>query len=186
MKKIISRFLLKLAGWTIKEDSVPDTKKAVILVAPHTSNLDFVIGRLAFNVLGIKAAFLIKEEVFFFPLGGILRRMGGIPVARKGNNSLVESLARRFQNVRELMLVITPEGTRAYNEKWKRGFYYIALKAGVPIVLAYVDYGRKEGGMGKVIYPSGDIEKDFREIAAFYQGITARYPEDFCANPTLR
>lgn len=185
MIKTISRFLLRLMGWKIREDSIPDIRKAVILVAPHTSNKDFLIGRLAFNVLGIKAAFLIKQEVFFFPLGGILRKMGGIPVSRNRKSNLVDQLSRYFNNSKELMLVVTPEGTRSYVKKWRRGFYYIALKANVPIILSYIDYSRKEGGMGKVIYPSGDIERDFAEIANFYQGITARYPEDFCTQPVL-
>ena len=186
MKKMISRLILKLMGWTIREDSVPDVKKAVILVAPHTSNFDFVLGRLAFNVLGIKVAFLIKKEVFFFPLGTILKKMGGIPVERGKKANMVDQLAGYFDKSHELMLVITPEGTRAYTKKWKKGFYYVALSAGVPIVLAYMDYGRKVGGMGKVIYPSGDIDTDFNQIVDFYEGIQARYPEDFCEKPVLR
>ncbi|MCF8231078.1 MAG: lysophospholipid acyltransferase family protein [Bacteroidales bacterium] len=186
MIKTISRFLLRLMGWRIREDSVPDVRKAVILVAPHTSNKDFLIGRLAFNMLDIKAAFLIKKEAFFFPVGGILRKIGGVPVSRNRKTNLVDQLSRYFSHSEELMLVVTPEGTRSYVKKWKRGFYYIALKANVPIILSYIDYARKEGGMGKVIYPSGDIEKDFAEIVNFYQGITARYPEDFCPQPVLR
>ncbi|MCF8339141.1 MAG: lysophospholipid acyltransferase family protein [Bacteroidales bacterium] len=186
MKKTISRFLLRLMGWKIREESVPGIRKAVILVAPHTSNKDFLIGRLAFNVLDVKAAFLIKKEVFFFPLGMLLRKMGGIPVSRNRKSNLVEQLSRQFKHSKELMLVVTPEGTRSYVKRWKRGFYYIAQKADVPIVLSYIDYARKEGGMGEVLYPSGDIEKDFAKIVGFYQGITPRYPKDFCADPVLR
>jgi len=186
MKKIISRFLLRLMGWELKENSVPNLKKAVILMAPHTSNMDFIIGRLAFNVLNIQAGFLIKRELFFFPLGPLLKKMGGIPVERNRKSRLVDQLAYQFHKSDELMLIVTPEGTRAYTKRWKKGFYYIAQRAEVPIVLGYLDYARKVGGMGKVVYPSGDIDRDFVEIVNFYNGITARYQENFCENPSLR
>lgn len=186
MVKFFSRLLLQLAGWNIRENSVPEIRKAVLLVAPHTSNADFIIGRLAFNILGVKAAFLIKKEVFVFPLSTILRKMGGIPVDRKKHTRLVEQLSEHFRKTDELMLAVTPEGTRSHVSRWKKGFYYIALKAEVPIILSYIDYKRKEGGMGPVIYPSGDIDSDFEKIIGFYSDIGPRHPEKFCKNPSLR
>lgn len=186
MIKFFSRLLLRLAGWNIREDTLPDIRKAVLLVAPHTSNVDFFIGRLAFNILGVKAAFLIKKEVFIFPFGPLLRKMGGIPVDRKRNTRLVEQLSNYFRENSELMLIFTPEGTRSYASRWKKGFYYVALKAEVPIVLSYIDYKKKEGGMGPVIYPTGDIDSDLEKIIGFYRDIGPRHPKKFCNQPSLR
>lgn len=185
MRKI-SHLILKLLGWKVYGQIPENIKKCVLVEAPHTSNMDFIIGRLAFFYLGIKAKFLIKKELFIQPLGLILKKLGGIPVDRKKSNNIVDYIATLLKNSEELVVVITPEGTRKYNPNWKKGFYYIALKAKVPIVLAYIDYGKKEGGIGKVIYPSGNFEKDFNEIVEFYINKTARYPKKFNLSPMYR
>lgn len=177
--KYISKFILWLMGWKIKGGITHNEKKAVIVAAPHTSNWDFIIGRLAYFVLGVNVKFLIKKESFFWPIGGIVKAWGGIPVDRGKRSNLVEQMVRYFSDYESLYLIVTPEGTRKRVKQWKRGFYFISRQAGVPMVLGYLDYKRKEGGLGPVIYPSGDYEKDLEKIQNFYRDKTARYPGKF-------
>lgn len=183
MLKFISEILLKIGGWEIT-GSIPDKiKKCIIIVAPHTSNLDFYIGRLAYYKMDVNVRFLIKKEAFRFPFKRILKGLGGIPVDRSKKTDLVDQLAGRFEKHESLIITITPEGTRKLNKKWKKGFYQIAMKANVPIILGFLDYRNKKGGVGPVIYPSGDYEKDMEEIEKFYLDKTARYPENFNLSP---
>ena len=179
MKQVLSRTILKIFGWKIKDISDNKINKCVIILAPHTSNYDFIIGRLAYFSINKKIKFLIKKEFFKFPMGRIFTAMGGIPVDRSGKNNLVGSLVQLFNNSKELTVILTPEGTRSYVSKWKKGFYLIAERAKVPILLGYLDYERKEGGIGKVIYPSGNFEEDFKKIEDFYRDKTAKHPENF-------
>lgn len=154
--------------------------KAVIIAAPHTSIWDFVIGRLGLYSLGVKKVkFLIKREMFKFPVGLIIKSVGAIPIDRGKNNTTIQLVSKMFVENEKLLLLITPEGSRKYVAHWKKGFYHIAMDAKVPIVLTYVDYGRKEGGIGPVIYPSGNYEEDFKIITNFYKTKTAKYPENF-------
>lgn len=178
MIKRLCQGILRLAGWTI-EVSVPDYDKCIICVAPHTSNWDFILGKLTYAALGRKAGFLMKKEWFFFPLGRLFRAMGGIAVDRKSSSSLTDQLAERFTRSERLSIAITPEATRKPNRNWKLGFYYIALKAQVPIVLAYIDYRVKRIGLTRVIIPSGHVEQDMNEIKAFYTGRQGKHPENF-------
>lgn len=178
MKKSLCRGILRMAGWRV-EVAVPDYAKCVICVAPHTSNWDFIWGKLAYGALGRKAGFLMKKEWFFFPLGNLFRAMGGIAVDRRCATSLTDQLAERFARSERLSIAITPEATRKPNPNWKLGFYYIALKAQVPIVLAYIDYEEKCIGLSATVVPSGDVEKDMREIKAFYRGKKGKHPEHF-------
>ncbi len=179
MRALIAKWILKLMGWTITNVIPPGTKKVVIAVAPHTSYWDFVIGRLAYYVMGVKAQFLIKKEVFRFPLKGILLRMGGIPVDRGKSSRMVDQIVELFHHSESLIIVITPEGTRKPVKHWKKGFYHIAFQAKVPIALGYLDYKRKEGGVGKVIIPDGRVEEQMKEIMEFYKGRTGKHPERF-------
>ncbi|MFA4851267.1 MAG: lysophospholipid acyltransferase family protein [Bacteroidales bacterium] len=184
MLKLISRIYLKLIGWKITGSFPEGLKKCVIIAAPHTSNLDFIIGRAGFYNLGIKRiSFLIKKEMFKFPLGSIIKTLGGIPVDRGRSNNMVIAISKMFKEKENLFLIITPEGTRKYVENWKKGFYHIAINAKVPIVLSYVDYGKKEGGIGPVLYPTGNFEEDFKFIEDFYRTKTAKYPEMFNLSP---
>jgi 1-acyl-sn-glycerol-3-phosphate acyltransferase len=176
---LFSRIMLRLMGWHITSVIPPGTRKCVIAVAPHTSYWDFVIGRLAYWVLGVKASFLIKKEAFRFPFKRLLLHMGGIPVDRGRSSKMVDQVVEKFNNSESLFIVITPEGTRKPVRHWKKGFYYIAHQAQVPIALGYLDYSRKEGGVGKVIFPNGDIENQMKEIREFYRGMTPKYPERF-------
>lgn len=177
MKKI-SQWILKATGWTLI-DNVPTEKKCVICVAPHTSNWDFIIGKLYYTALGRKASFLMKKEWFFFPLGLFFKAIGGVPVNRSKKNSITDQLAERFKQQEEFRLAVTPEGTRKPNKDWKKGFYYIAQKASVPIQLAYIDYAKKEVGIAANFYPTGDVEEDIQQIKLFYKDIKGKRPEYF-------
>ena len=179
MLSLFAKFMLRMLGWTITSVIPPGTKKCVIVAAPHTSYWDFVIGRLAYWHMGIKASFLIKKEVFKFPFKHLLLRMGGIPVDRGRSSKMVDQVAERFKSSDTLFIVITPEGTRKPVKHWKKGFYHIASKAQVPIALAYVDYAKKAGGIAKVIIPNDDIECQIKEIRDFYRDVSPKYPERF-------
>ncbi len=177
--KRISKFIYnKILGWRV-EGEFPDPAKCVIAVAPHTSNWDFLIAKLAYSSIGRTANFLIKAEWFFFPFNLFFSSLGGIPVTREKNTSLTDSLAAEFDRRSRMQLAITPEGTRKPVQEWKKGFYYIALKANVPILLVGLDYGKKEALFLGLIHPSGDYEKDIEEIKSRYKDIRARKPGNF-------
>jgi 1-acyl-sn-glycerol-3-phosphate acyltransferase len=174
----ISSLILRVFGWK-SEGIVPSTRKFIVVSAPHTSMYDFVIGRLYYGTVGIKPAVMIKRELFFFPLGYILRWLGGVPVDRGRKSNIIDRMVSEFQSRDEFILTITPEGTRKRVTEWKKGFYQIALAANVPILPGYFDYKRKVIGIGELIYPSGDIKKDMKTIKLFFKDITPRHPERF-------
>lgn len=174
--KMLSRFIFWVTSWKLVSDH-PGMKKMVMIAAPHTSNWDFLYARSAFYLMNVPMRFTVKKELFFFPLGAILKAFGGLPIDRSTKAGMVSRMIELYNNRDELCILVTPEGTRSYAKEWKRGFYYVAEGAGVPICLGYLDYAKKEAGVGKVVYPSGDIEKDMEEIMAFYRNITAKYPE---------
>jgi 1-acyl-sn-glycerol-3-phosphate acyltransferase len=153
--------------------------KSVICVAPHTSNLDLTLGKLFYNALGRKSKFLIKKEWFFFPLNLLFKSMGGIPINRNKSSSTTKLIAEEFAKHETFCIAITPEGTRKRAKEWKKGFYYIALKAKVPIQVAYIDYGRKEIGIKALFYPTGDAEKDIRQIRSMYDGVRGCHDKNF-------
>lgn len=171
-------------GWTVKI-TVPDYPKSIICVAPHTSNWDFILGKLAYSSVGRKAGFLMKKEWFFFPLGYIFKAMGGIPVDRSGKKSKgnsVERIASLFATRKRMNLAITPEGTRSRTSKWKTGFLAIARLADVPIVLGAFDFKKKEILVEETFVPSGNIEEDMSRIKRYYSRFNAKYPEKFDCN----
>jgi 1-acyl-sn-glycerol-3-phosphate acyltransferase len=173
MKKLCL-LVLKLLNYKIDLVNIPKEKKYVLIFVPHTSWTDFAIGKIALSAMGIHTTFLIKKELFFFPLGVYLRYLGGYPVNRKHTKNLTDILALYIKEKDEIAFLITPEGTRKRVDIWKRGFYHIALKAGVPIALAYLDYNIRKGGVGPVFYPTGDYEADLQEIEKFYYGMKGR------------
>ncbi len=173
-----ARFILKLFGWKIDKYTPEGVKKCVVVVGPHTSNWDFIIGKLAFMSFGVKGTFLIKKELFFFPFGFFLRRMGGIPVDRKGRSNLTEQAVRHFEENETMYMMFTPEGTRSYNPNWKRGFYFIAQKANVPIYLGYIDYANKIGGFHGLFETTGDVNKDIETIKGILKQYKGRFPEN--------
>lgn len=176
----LAKWILKLAGWKVVV-SVPDYPKAVISVAPHTSNWDFVIGELAYASIGRKAGFLMKESWFFFPLGPILRALGGIPVPRRRGSSLVDTIVDKFNHTDRMVLAITPEGTRSLTTEWRHGFLYIANEAKVPIILAAIDFKEKTAYMTRTFETTGDAEADLRAVKDYYRPFTGRHPENFSA-----
>lgn len=170
--------LLRLLGWDI-DGHHPAAAKYVLVVAPHTSNWDFMVGFITSRAIGMDFPHWIgKASLFKRPLGALLRRLGGIPVDRSEARQFVDQAAAEFDMRSHFILTITPEGTRGKTEYWRTGFYYIALRAGVPVVLGYLDYGRKRAGFGPAFMPSGDIEADFAWIRAFYAGIRGKYPDE--------
>ncbi len=177
-KTICSFFYYELLGWRTKI-SVPDYDKYIICAAPHTSNWDLIIGKLFMGAIGRKTSFLIKKDWFFWPLGWVIRWLGGIPVNRTRKTSMVHKLIRIAQEKQTFHLAITPEGTRSANPHWKSGFYYIAQGANLPIVLFAIDYKKKCITAEKVIRPDGNIDKDLREIQLYYQRFEGKHPERF-------
>lgn len=163
----LSRAILRLLGWRV-EGNLPDTPKYVVIGAFHTTNWDFPLMLLLKSAIGLKVRWVGKHSLFRWPLGWLMRRLGGIPVDRRSPHNYVEQIVDAFRRRDELILVIAPEGTRKKTEYWKTGFYYIALGAGVPIALGFADYPRKVGGIGVSFMPTGDFEADLAQIRAFY------------------
>ncbi len=179
---------LELMGWTLDNHWPLNIDQCVMIAAPHTSNWDALYARLALKALGVNVRLTIKDNYMKFPLGPFVRAMGGIGINREAKQagqerpSMVEVMSDLFKDHPKLVMLVTPEATRAKQENWKTGFYHIAVKAGVPIALAYMDYAHKKTGVGKVVYPSGDMQKDMTEIMAFYADIHAKFPEKFCVD----
>ena len=168
-------------GWRVIDMS-PAITHCVICVAPHTSNWDFVVGHLACYSLGRRMHFLMKDAWFRGPLDKLFRRMGGIPVNRATANGLTDYLASRFDSSDNFTLVITPEGTRSANAQWKTGFYHIAQKADVPLLLAYLDYETKEICVSEPFKLSGDIEADMTAIKNYFAPHKGKRPDSFKIN----
>jgi len=177
MRKL-STFILKKLGW--KTAGITNySRKCVLCVAPHTSNWDLILGKLIYSSIGRKASFLIKKTWFFFPMNLIFNAAGGIPVDRSKKTSLTEQMAELFAKKDEFELAITPEGTRKKSAEWKRGFYYIALAANVPIVIVVLDYKDKTAYFKAEFYPTGDADKDIAEIQSYYTQATGKHQENF-------
>lgn len=169
----------RFKGWKVAQTIPAEIKKAVVIAAPHTSNWDFVYALGAYANKGLPIRYLAKKELFRFPFTFFFRATGGIPVERKKNKNQVDAIVELFQKTDELYLMMAAEGTRKWVEKWKSGFYVAAAKAGVPIVMGYLDYKNKLAGFGDIMYPSGNIEQDMEKIKAFYKNITGKIPELF-------
>jgi 1-acyl-sn-glycerol-3-phosphate acyltransferase len=169
-------WLYRRQGWTAVGE-VPEPRRFIIIAAPHTSNWDFV-NFLGLTVdLGIRAHFMGKLSLFKWPIGGFMRQMGGIPVDRSGGLNYVEEMAAEFARRAEFMLTVAPQGTRGKTKKWRTGFYHIAMAAKVPLVVGMMDYGRKTGGLGPLIWPTGDFRADMEKILAVYRDCTPKYPD---------
>lgn len=173
-----SKLLLRIAGWRV-DITLPDYPKSIICVAPHTSNWDFILGKLAYASAGRKAGFLMKEAWFFFPLGYFFKAIGGIPVPKRKGSSLVDTLVHKFDTSEKLNIAITPEGTRSSTTQWRHGFLHIARQANVPIALGIIDYPSKQIIIRDSFTPTGDAEADMRAIKDYYKPYTGRYPEKF-------
>lgn len=155
----------------------PHVKKCIMVAAPHTSNWDFIYARGAFYLLHLDVRFTIKKEFMGFPFGPLLKAMGALPVDRTKNNRLVDAMVDILNNSDDMIIMVTPEGTRKYQPRWRKGFYYAAVGANVPIVLGFLDYKKKEAGIGPVFIPTGDVDADIEKIKDFYRTISPKYPE---------
>lgn len=174
---LFSRFTLKLMGWKII-GALPQVKKYIIIVAPHTSNWDLVIGLLARFAVKTKINFLIKDQAFVFPLGNLLKALGGTPVDRSRKGNHVENVVTLYNSLDEFKLAITPEGTRGAVTRWKEGFYHIANQAGVPVVMVGFDYSAKEIRIKEPFSLTGDINADFPEFISYFRTIKGYYPKE--------
>lgn len=176
------KLIFRIFGWKITHYLPAEIKKCVVVVAPHTSNWDFVFGMGAIKFMKIYPRFAIKKEWIRFPLKRLMINSGALAIDRGPKNTLgekkgtVDAMAELFDKHEVLRLIITPEGTRKKVEKWKTGFYHVALKANVPIALGFMNYEKKECGIAKVIYPSGDLRKDMKEIMDFYKEMKGKNP----------
>jgi 1-acyl-sn-glycerol-3-phosphate acyltransferase len=182
MMKVISRFVFWISGWSLNNQWPDGLKKAVLIAIPHTSNWDILYARAAFFLMDIPVRFTIKKEVMVGPLGWLLRGLGAIAIDRKRipggrQQTYTEAMVNMLNSRDELVVMVTPEGTRSAVKKWKSGFYHIALGANVPIVVGYLDYKKKEAGIGPCIYPTGDMIGQIEELKAFGRTVTGRHPE---------
>ena len=178
-----SILFLKITGWKVEGTLPPDGLKSVLIAAPHTSNWDLPYTLMVAFVLQLNIYWMGKEQIFKPPFRGLMMWLGGIPVRRESANNLVAASIEAIKAADgPLQLVVPPEGTRSKVRYWKSGFYYIATGAGVPLVLAYMDYERKVSGLGPVFHPTGDLEADMVRIQAFYAPYKGKNPEQSGTN----
>lgn len=173
-------WILKRFHWTVDINPEPPAK-CVICVAPHTSNWDFIMGILAYHSIGRKANFLMKEAWFFFPLGYILKALGGIPVPKVRGSALSATIIEKFKTSDYLNLAVTPEGTRSKTKNWRKGFIHIAEGSNVPIYLGVIDFSNRKIIIHDKILPTGNVDADLMAVQRFYLGFpnAAKYPEKF-------
>lgn len=178
LKNFCRWILYRQMGWT-KDITEAHPDKFILCLAPHTSNWDFIIGQLYAHAEDIRINFLMKREWFFWPLGSIFRHMGGIPVWRSKHTSMTDNLAAEANKHKTFKLCITPEGTRSPNPDWKKGFYFIAYKAQIPILLYGVDYEKKLITCRKSFIPDGNIDKEMPMVKEYYKKFKGKKPENF-------
>ena len=174
MKKICY-FILKILGYKIDIVNIPNIKKYVLVLAPHTSMIDFAVGWLSLKAMGVPTLFLIKSEAFFWPFGIFLKKLGGVPVNRKQASRFYLYAAEIINKNENVALLIAPEGMRKKNPKWRKGFYYIAKNANVPVMLGYLDYRSRRGGIGPEFQLTDNPEHDIAEIKKYYYGMRGRH-----------
>jgi len=178
--RALSVAFLRLNGWKVEGQLPPEAAKSVFIAAPHTSNWDLPYTLMVAFVLRLNICWMGKASIFRWPFGPVMRWLGGIAVNREQSSNLVTHSAQALIEAQgPLQLVVPPEGTRGKTRHWKTGFYYIALQARVPIILAFMDYHRKVGGLGPVFKPSGDVDADMARIKQFYAPIKGRNADQF-------
>ena len=173
----MAKLVFGVAGWKLGEIANPEIKKSIMIAAPHTSNWDIIMARAAFYLMGVPVRFTVKKEwTENWAIGWLVKAIGGLAVDRSRNNSLVDGMVKLFDEHEELVILITPEGTRAYQPRWRKGYYFAALGARVPIRLGYLDYKAKEAGIGEAVWPTGNYEADEARIKAYYRTKIGRFP----------
>ena len=173
-----ARAALRWAGWRF-EGALPDLPRFVIIVAPHTSNWDFVLGVLAMFALGLRGTFLGKDSIFRWPSGVVMRWLGGVPVDRSFPHQVVEQTISYFHASERLVLALSPEGTRKKRPKWRTGFYYVARGAGVPIVPVAFDYSTRMFRIFPPFVASDDAERDFASLHGLFHAGMAKRPSQY-------
>lgn len=176
--KTVSGSILKALGWKVIGE-FPDIKKSITVFAPHTAHIDALYGKLGITELGIKYTFLSKKELFFFPMDLVMKKFGSIPVRGVENKNAIYQVVDLLNSSDELNIVISPEGWIKKVEKWNKGFYHMAVKAKVPIVVAYLDYNKKEVGIKGVIYDTEDFNSVMNQINSLYKDVSGKCPEQF-------
>jgi 1-acyl-sn-glycerol-3-phosphate acyltransferase len=179
----LGRTVLRLLGWTFYGE-FPDSKKMIIAVGPHTSNWDFVVGLAVIFYLRLKVSFLGKHSIFIPPFDRLLKRWGGIPVQRHKAQGVVQQLVETMNSREQMILALSPEGTRSRIERWKTGFLQIANQANVPVVLVSFDYGKKQIGFGPMMNISENIDLEMTKVLQFYANVQAKFPDKVCTSPT--
>jgi 1-acyl-sn-glycerol-3-phosphate acyltransferase len=178
MRKLLARTFLRLTGW-VPDGDRPSAPRFVLIAAPHTSNWDLAYLLALAETYDLRISWMGKHQIFRWPVGGLFRALGGIPIRRHERADRVGAMAREFAERDTFALVVPAEATRSWAPHWKSGFYHIARRANVPIVMGFLDYARRRGGFGPVFFPTGDVGKDMDVIRAFYADKTGKYPDQF-------
>jgi 1-acyl-sn-glycerol-3-phosphate acyltransferase len=173
VSRALGRSLLRAMGWRI-EGAIPNLAKFVIIVAPHTSNWDFVIGVAAKWALGLRVLFLGKDALFRFPFGVAMRALGGMPVDRSASHDVVQGIIHEFARRDRMILALAPEGTRKRVERWRTGFYHAAHGAQVPILPVGLNWGNRAIEIGSLFSTTGDVERDVRELQSRFSGVRGK------------
>lgn len=178
MRKLLYKFIFfKLLGWKISGIIDEKVTKCILMVMPHTSNFDFFIGIFTRGIMNMEMNFVAKKELFVFPFGYYFKNVGGAALDRSGGKNLVDTIVDIFNSRKVFRLAIAPEGTRKKVIELKTGFYYIALKANVPIIPVAFDYGKKEVKIGTPFHPTGNYDQDIKELAIFFKDVKGKNPE---------
>ena len=175
MQKLSSFIFYRLWGWELV-GRFPEVSKCVVIVAPHTSWVDFIIGLLVRSIVGLEVNFIGKHSLFKPPFGWIFRSLGGTPIDRSKNSDTVAQTVEIFRQREVFRLALSPEGTRKKVEKWKTGFYYIARQANVPIVMVALDFGKKQVKLSGPNFPTNNKDADFEVYRKFFQGVVGKIP----------
>ena len=188
MLQPIFSYLFKKNGWKVENSFPEGITSCVLLAGPHTSNWDTVYAIASLKILNVNARIAIKKEFMVFPFGPFLRNVGAISIDRKPNKSkdritAVDAMAELYKTHENLVLMISPEGTRSPVTKWRTGFYYVAKKANVPIVCSYLDYKSKTAGLGPVFYPTEDLDMIMKKVQEFYASTHPKFPKGFKTTP---
>ena len=175
----LALLILKICGWR-REGKLPDIPKYIMIAAPHTSNWDLLFTMAVALAFRLKICWMGKHTLFRRPFGPLLRLLGGIPIDRTKSRDTVAQIVQAFRERARMVMIISPEGTRKKVKVWKTGFYHIARGADVPVLLAFLDYMKKVGGFGPLMYLSQNLEADMAAIRSFYATVTPRHPEKTC------
>jgi len=175
--RLLASAMLALSGWKAV-GSLTSNRRFVLIGAPHTSNWDFPLMLAVVLKLRLKVFWMGKHTLFPFPFGGLMKWLGGIPIDRSRAHNVVQQTVAQYQQHPDLIVLVPPEGTRAKVERWKTGFYHIACQANVPILMGYVDAGKKEAGLADFFFPTGDLDSDIEKIRGFYADKQGINPEN--------